>query len=344
MARRRREISIYRIAEEAGVSAATVSRVINRRVGVSEATRARIDELLRHYHFLPDYPLQRAPKIAFTVPSHTSLNDYVRKALNGVFQYVTERGIDVSIIHYREDSKTSLLQQIRDQQCSGVIVIIPDHFHAELPSLENSGLPVILLDSRTELPKLGYIDNDSYSGSCAAARYLLDLGHHRIGYICHAHVTNHDHRERLRGYKDTLATADITPPDHWIVHTPPLKPSDRVRGMPGLRTMELLLKQAPEITAVMAIDDDMALGALTAIHQSGRKIPAEISLIGFDNYPETQVWFPALTTVNHPIEQGGFRAAEAIAQAWANPGQWTPPHEVLPTHLVVRASTGPAPK
>ncbi|PAW79483.1 MAG: hypothetical protein B9S32_02790 [Verrucomicrobia bacterium Tous-C9LFEB] len=344
MARRRREISIYRIAEEAGVSAATVSRVINRRVGVSEATRARIDELLRRYHFLPDYPLQRAPKIAFTVPSNNGLNDYIRKALNGVFHYVADRGIDVSIIHYREKSKTSLLQQIRDQQCSGVIMIIPDHFREEFQSLNDSGLPVILLDSQSDLPKLGYIDNDSYSGSCAAARYLLDLGHRRIGYICHAHVSNHDHRERLRGYKDTLVAAGITPQGHWLAHTPPIKPSEHVRGMAGLRAMELLLKQAPEITAVMALDDDMALGALTAIHQSGRKIPEEISLIGFDNYPETLVWFPALTTVNHPIEQGGYRAAEAIAQAWANPGQWTPPHEILPTHLIVRASTGPAPR
>lgn len=341
MARRRREINIYRIAEEGGVSASTVSRVMNRRVGVSEETRARIDKLLRKYQFLPDYPVQRAPKVAFLMPEH-SLNDYTRKALNGIFQYIDEsHAIEVSIITRPHPNTNTLLQKIRDQQCSGVIILMAEHFNDELDQLGESELPVIFLDTQAVLPNAGFIDNDSYSGSCAAARYLIEQGHRHIGYLYHSDVSL-NHRHRFNGYKETLQAAGIVPKESWMSRTPPFE-GPGYRGLAGWHTMKQLLARAPEVTAVMAVDDDMALGALTAIHESGLKIPGDISLIGFDNYPETQIWYPALTTVDHPVEQAGYLAAQAISQALANPGDWTPPRQILPTRLIVRQSTGPAP-
>lgn len=340
MPRPRREISIYRIAKEAGVSASTVSRVMNRRVGVSEETRTQIDKLLRKYNFLPDYPIQRAPKIAFLIPAYY-LNDYVLKALNGVFRYIDEHGMEVSIISHGNDPKTTLLQRIRDQQCSGVIVILAEHFKGEESALAESDLPVIFLDTQVTLPAIGFIDNDSYSGSCAATRHLLELGHRKIGYLCHSQISL-NHVQRLKGYEDTLRAAGITIEEKWISRCNPDE-IPAVRGLAGMHCMRQLLEQAPEITAVMAVDDDMALGAISAIRESGRTIPDDISLVGFDNYPETEIWFPALTTVDHSVEQAGYQAAQAIDNALANPGKWTPPREILPTRLVIRNSTG-APK
>ena len=89
----------------------------------------------------------------------------------------------------------------------------------------------------------------------------------------------------------------------------------------------------------MAVDDSMALGAMSALHQAGLRIPEDISVGGFDNYAETKYWQPALTTVNHPLEQAGFIAIESIHSAFTDMAQWQPPREILATSLVVRSST-----
>lgn len=339
MARHRQEVSISRIAEEGGVSVATVSRVMNRRVGVSEETRARIDELLRKYEYTAHYPTQRAPRIAVLCPGH-DLTDYLRKAINGVFHYIQKHEMDVAIISRSNRPRTTLLQQIRDQQYSGIIVLLSEYLQNEHLELGNSELPVIFLDIQVNIEGTGFIDNDSYSGSCAATQHLLELGHRKIGYLQYQ-PPSLNQLQRQKGYENTMKAAGITIEKNWVIYTRKEEWSP-VRGLLGLRTMQHLLEQAPEITAVMAVDDEMALGAMTAIHESGRKIPGDISIVGFDNYPETEVWYPALTTVDHPIEEAGYQAAKAIDHALKNPGQWKLPREIFPTRLIVRKSTGPA--
>ena len=341
MARRKQEINIFRIAEEAGVSIATVSRVMNHRTGVSETTRARINTLLREYEFKPDYPAVRSPKIVFLTPFDDLVN-YLRLAMKGVCRYARTHDMEVGLLARNTNPRATLLQQIRDQQCSGVIVMMTEFFDDEHLELGNSGLPVVFLDSSINVANAGFIDNDSYSGSCAATRHLLELGHRKIGYVRYRHP-GLNHIQRFNGYKHTMAEAGITPDPSWI-GIPPSKERAVISSISGLNAMRSLLERAPEITAVMAVDDEMALGAMTAIHQSGRKIPDDISVIGFDNYPETEAWYPPLTTIHHPIEEAGYMAATAIGDALKSHGAWTPPREVLPTRLIVRDSTGPAPK
>lgn len=339
MARHPQEVSITRIAKEGGVSVATVSRVMNRRVGVSEATRDRIDQLLRKYRFTTTYPQSRQPKVAVLIPVD-DFNNYIAKALKGIFTYAREGDMEVSLVTRSTHPRTTTLEQIRDQQCAGVIVLLPDYYVDEHRLLAASELPVMFLDAQIAIEGAGFIDNDSYSGSCAATRHLLELGHRRIGFLRY-HLSSLNQIQRFKGYENTLKEAGIQPTPAWLAESP--APDRRnVKGIDGLRAMKRLLEQAPDITAVLAVDDEMAFGAITHLHKIGKKIPADISIIGFDNYPETEIWYPALTTVNHPIQLAGYHASKAIKDAIDNPGKWRPPQEILPTRLVVRESTGPA--
>ena len=340
MSRRRREITIYRIAEEAKVSPSTVSRVLNQRTGVSSATRERIAELLQKYNFSPDYPQTRAPKLGVLCP-WDDLTDYFRKAMKGVFRFAAEREVEVSIITQAGRSRHSLLEQIRDQQCRAVIVLLAEHLNGEHLEIGKSEIPVIFLDCQVGLEGTGFIDNDSYSGSCAATQHLLDFGHRKIGYLMYLTRT-FDHEQRLQGFTDTLKKAGIEADARHIVMASEDDwfPSS---GVIGIRLMKRLLAQSPDITAVMTVDDELALGALTAIHETGRAIPKDFSVVGFDNYPETEAWFPALTTVDHPIEEEAYLAAEALHQAIVSDRERRLPRRILPTQLVVRDSTGPAP-
>ena len=340
MSRKIQDVNIYRIAAEAGVSAATVSRVINRRLGVGEATRKKVSDLLRQYNFTPDYPAVRTVKIAAVVPS-ADFNGYIGKALKGVYEYAQRNELMVNIIIADSQRKESLLEVVRDQQCSAVITLLPATIYLnDILSLLGTDLPIMAIDAQFDQPGIGFIDNDSYSGSVEMTRYLLSLGHRRIGYLQHPQASLNQ-LQRFKAYENTMKAAGLTIAAKWLARAEP-GPHNLIRGMAGLLAMRQLLDQAPEITAVMAVDDDVALGAMTAIHERGLRIPEDISVVGFDNHPETQVWYPALTTVDHPIERAGYLAAEAIHAGLKRPGDWIPPREILPTTLVVRQSTGPA--
>lgn len=343
MSRRKQEVNIYRIAEEAGVSIATVSRVMNRRVGVSEATRSRINEMLRRYEFTPDYPEMRTAKVAFLVP-WDDISDYFRRAIRGACRYACENNIEINIIIKNGSSEESLLARIRDQQCSGVIVALGDEFQHARAELSATELPCVFMDTSIVQDHLGYVDNDSYAGSLAAARHLIELGHRKIGYIRYdgsGLIVNH--RRRYEGYLDAMAEAGLTVLPHWVVTESP-EGGMQSAGLGGKINMTKLLRQAPELTAVMTLDDQMAMGAMTAIHQAGLRIPEDISVTGFDNATGSENWFPALTTVDHPLEEAGYLAAEAVHTGLRCPGEWKAPQLTLPTRLIVRNSTGPVRK
>ncbi|MBN2640151.1 MAG: LacI family DNA-binding transcriptional regulator [Victivallales bacterium] len=335
MSRRKQEINIYSIADEAGVSIATVSRVINRRAGVSESTRSRINALLQRYDFSPDYPDVRIARIALIVP-WDDISDYFRRAIKGACRYAHANNLEINIIIKSGRSEGSMLERVRDQQCSGVIVALGEEFKTARQELAATELPCVFLDTVIDDPRLGYIDNDSYTGSAMAVRELLRLGHRNIAYLRYNEDGNYNHDQRFYGYLDTMRETGIEPKPEWIQTITYTGATNEER-----RLMEQLLHQAPEITAVMAVDDKVAIGAMTAVHHAGLSIPGDISVVGFDNMSGTENWYPALTTVEHPIEEAGFMAAQNIAERMRNPSGTTITRVTLPTKLILRESIAP---
>jgi DNA-binding LacI/PurR family transcriptional regulator len=336
MARKSGEVSIYRIADEAGVSVATVSRVMNRRAGVSEHTRSRIDNLLRKYSFKANYPQPRRARVAILVPEGY-FSEYVRESLVGIYKYAEKNDLQINIIV--QGKSGNALEQVRDLQCSGVIILLatePEYYH----DLGQSELPVIFIDYAFMIKGAGIISHDSYHGACDAMRHLLDLGHRQIGFL-HYHDIKADHQPRLKAYENMLNGAGIKAKPEWRVASKPDAHYEPLQTA-GITLMDQLLMQAPEVTAVLCIDDLIATGALTSAHRHGLNIPGDISVVGFGNYQESACLFPTLTTVDQPISKAGYMAIEAVDKALNSTTQWIPPHEILPTSLIVRESTGQA--
>lgn len=351
MARKAKDINIYFIAEKAGTSAGTVSRVINRRSGVGEATRKKITDLLQQYNFMPNYPSLKTPKVAVIYP-WASLSEYFRRIMEGIYSYSIPNKLTTSIIIAHAGIKESLLESLREHQCTAAIALLPEHYYKELDIIAETDIPIVAIDSSPMNKKIGFINNDSYSGVSEAVRHLVDLGHKKIGYITYNYMSM-DQIQRLKGFENTLNALGVSldpaciarpgnngKPDMGDNSGKASYMPSRIRGETGYNAMRQLLNQAPHITAVVAADDAMALGAIAAIAEVGLRIPEDISVIGFDNYPETKFWQPPLTTVNHPVEKAGYMAIEAIHQGLSNPLTRMLPQEILSTNLVIRKSTG----
>lgn len=329
MARKREKVSISTIASETGVSAAMVSRVINHRTGVSEENRRKILQKLREYDFRTHYPARHKHHIA-VVYAAIRFSHYHSEVLSSVFSAMQEYDLEPCLMLYRPQSGASLLERLREQQCSGAVLVVPSVFSGELPELAESGLPVMLIDESTEVPGIGYVDNDSYTGSFAAARHLLELGHRRFLYFA-VDTTALNHVQRLNGCRDALRQAGIEP---QIIEQQP--------DTDELTCLRKLLASHPKATAVMTSNDDLALKILKAAALNGLRVPEDLSVAGFDDYPMSRFLNPSLTTVHHPVREAGNLAVRALAEYLQSNGKTALPHLVLPTELTVRDSTGPA--
>lgn len=334
--RRSQGVNITRIAREAGLSIASVSRAMNGRNGVSEDVRRRVNELLRKHNYIGNNHLNREKRIAI-LQNSCSFGGYQTELYYGFTDAAAEHGIDFcSVIRACNDRRT-LLEEIRELQCSGVIVILPAQFESDLPSLIDSELKVILIDS-TPSPlegEVGFVDHDAYAGSLEAVRHLTGLGHRAISYVRHPSRTL-NHLQRYKAYEDGLREAGIVPEPGWVIQ--PGGSCEKIRGA----TKELLSSH-PELTALMVTSDEVAPGAMRAAWELGKRIPDDLSLVGFDDLPQSCCFVPSLTTVRHPIYDIASKAIRELDLCLKDPGRPLP-REVFPAPLVVRESTGKAPR
>ena len=337
MARKAGKVSIFTMAAELGISAATVSRVLNNRTGPGEETRRAVLKLARKYDFKLNYPQQHKPLIATIVRPQGGINSYMASVLSGINSYFNSRDLMACTICCDPEKDHSILQAVRDQQCSGVIIIQSTYFAGQLPELAASGLPVMLIDDRSDIDGIGYVDNDSYSGAVELTGHLLQLGHRKIGFLTRW-ADDLNHIQRLQGFLDTMKNAGIEVPEEWVIYY-----SDEFSPMMpecSGEMFEKLLNTAPGITAVISVNDDLALGVMHKAHQMNLQIPGDISIAGFDDQHFCKALTPSLTTVYHPSSEAGFQAAQAIDAFLKSNGKDVLPKLVLPTRLVARESTG----
>ncbi len=360
-------INIVKLAKEAGVSVATISRVMNRRTGVSESTRHRIEALLRQYDFKPDRDDPRPPRIGLLIPWNPT-ESYMQSIIAGAYEYATDNNIDINVVPERANGMP-FMEHIRDLQCAGVIIVQHETLDSRLQPVLNSELPVVTIDCGFDFPGTGSIRHDAYSGVCAAMHHLIQLGHRNIGYMMaylpEAYrkgpdglpdidrlksdqktirrdnpqiVFARDHRQRYQGYLDTMRENGLKIKPEWVL--PGLATdNDTSVGACGRVTMKQFLRQAPELTAILTVQDSFAMGAYTTLYEKGKKIPEDMSIIGFGNNHGCQNWFPPLTTIEHPVKRMGSLAVEAIDGALRNPSGWLPPRITIPAELLVRDST-----
>ena len=321
------------VAELAGVSHQTVSRVLNDASLVKEETRLRvvaaIEELGYRRNFAARLLATNSSRRIGMVTAHLALHGPSMIAL-AVQEAGQEQGYDVSLVGLPEFSSEALhkaVDRLSDQAVEAIVVAAPYRDAVEMTRSLQLGIPVVMVQGVTaDEPLSAGIDQDA--GAQLAVGHLLDLGHRHV-----AHVSGPpewiEARQREAGWR---AAHD----ERGLLPGPALEGdwSSASGHRAGLR-----IAQDPDVTAVFAGNDFMALGVLHALHQSGRQVPDDVSVVGFDDEPQSSYYWPALTTVAQDFSELGRRAL-TVALAAVRGDDDTAVDLIEPT-LRVRESTGP---
>ena len=338
MARRKKDISITQVAEKAKVSVATVTRVFNHRTDVSEKVRKRVQEVIKKINFSPDKSSERRLNIGVIVSiEKPAVDEYLAQVLDGVTRYSGESNLDATIvINCVSFERPSLIQIIRERRCDAVVLVSPEKIIDEIKALEKASIPTMMVNYDIAAARIGYINNKSYSGALAATSYLIQLGHKKIGFLCSTMKNSVNHQERLQGYMNAMRNSALNVKEKWIIEHQPTQRTPEA----GYKEAQKLLSESPEVTAIFAMNDEMAFGAIKACWDRGLKVPDDISIIGFDDIPFSSYMHPALSTVRQPISELGYRATKYLA-LYLKGEISRLPREELETELIIRQSTAP---
>ncbi|MEY9863786.1 LacI family transcriptional regulator [Catenulispora sp. GAS73] len=328
-------VTIRDVAEQAGVSVATVSKVINQRYGVAADTTARVQAVIDELGY-------EASLVAQSLRNHRTnvigilvadLEPFSTELLKGAADAI--RGSGFELVVYSAGGRTGdvvgwerrYLSRLSGTLVDGAVLVTPTVVDV------NYGAPVVAVDPHAGSSSFPTVDADSLRGAHLATEHLLALGHRRIAMLT-GRKDLESAKLREQGYREALAAAGV-PFEESLV---------RVGGydadVSALAAHELLtLPRRP--TAVFAANDVTAIATVEVARDLGLRVPQDLSVVGFDNIPESALCTPQLTTVNQPIRTMGERAVEMLIRLIrGEPVERT--HLTLATELVVRGSTAPA--
>lgn len=319
-------VTIRDVAAKAGVSVATVSRVLNGKELVREETSTQVLEAARSLRYVPNVAarslsIRRSNTIGIVLPE-----------VHGQFFSEVIRGIDVAArregYHILVSGSHSDVREMMDMveamrgRVDGLVVMAPD---VAVDSLSDQ-LPVVLLNTNDK--RYAAITIDNYGGARSMMRHLVSLGHQRIAFIS-GPSQNADARERVRGYRQSMRGLDAKPSEHR---------GDFTEASGHAAALEIA-KSNPRPTAVFAANDSMAIGAIGGFAEAGLRVPEDLTVVGFDDIPIARFMAPPLTTVGVDIAELGRRALAVLLDVMAEP-QREPRRERISTALVVRKSCG----
>jgi Transcriptional regulators len=331
-------VTIKDVAREARVSVATVSRVLNGSGPVSDETKRRIREVAGRMRYVPHGGARSL------ITSRTDTLGVLLPDLYGEFFSEVMRGMDdtaqrsgfhllISRSHADNDGVDAAMRAMRGR-VDGVVVMSPDLDADSLLNIPTT-IPVVLLCSVSRGNELDSLTIHNCRGAREMVSHLVSLGHRRIAIIKGAR-RNYDAAERLRGYRMALRDAGIAP-DRTL---------EREGGFTEVggysATLDLLALE-PRPTAIFAANDSMAIGALSALRESGVQIPDDMSVAGFDDIPLARYMDPPLSSVRVPICHLGSRAIEMLLHGVAHKNGHARKRERVSTELVIRRSCGAPP-
>ncbi|MDR2321523.1 MAG: LacI family transcriptional regulator [Microbacterium sp.] len=328
--------SIKDVALRAGVSPQTVSRVANGYAHVRPEKREKVLEAMRELGYRPNSAARNLKSgrfrslgvVAFNI---TTLGN--ERTLEAVAEAGAEAGYTTTLIPVADPTRLNVagaFGRLEEQAVDGIILIMSAEFGSPDDYALTAGLPLVIVDS-TATAEHTLVDTDQEQGARTAMQHLLDLGHRRI-----AHVAGPLKSFSARRREDAYAR---------VCQEHALDPTGRHRGNwtadSGYAAGRGILAEQPRPTAVFAANDQMALGVMRAAHEAGLRIPEDLSVIGFDDSDDSGSYWPPLSTIHQHFDVVGQRATELLIAMID--GEPLPENPLIPTRLVVRESTGPAP-
>ncbi|MBI2429456.1 MAG: LacI family DNA-binding transcriptional regulator [Ignavibacteriales bacterium] len=326
--------NIIDVAKKAGVSIATVSRVLNDSEKVKSETREKILAVIDELKYVPNPAargliMRRTEAIGLLLPDLHG--EFFSEIIRGADEAVQAQSYHLIVSSSHNDSKEieAALRFMRGR-VDAIIVMSPQVDSEILLANLPKSVPVVLLNCRTSNPHFDTIMTDGYGGAREMTNYLLDLGHTRIAVLTGGE-NNIESQERLRGFRSALRERDITP-------NRSLEFAGNFTEVSGYETVRevLLLKDRP--TAIFAFNDSMAIGAIKAIREEGLKIPSDISVCGFDDIPVAKFLSPSLTSVCVPIHDLGVMAVNRVFDRIKKRTKGASAHMFVSTTLSIRNS------
>lgn len=328
------KITIAEIAKMAGVSKTTVSRVINGKSDVLPSTRDRINELIRIYDFHPNAYAKAITKsksntiglVITQSANYVFSNPYYAEIIRGVSNEAQSRGYHLMLTY---SAGEDYIEVVRQKRVDGVILLSPTAGHLPvIRQLEEMEMPFVSSSRMPGRPDIHHVCTDDILAAEMAIRHLTDLGHRRIGFI-NGPFALASSEDRMVGYFRTLESAGFEARREWV------REGD-TSVFSGRRAMAELIRET-DVTAVFTASDLMAIGAIQAVQEAGKRVPEDYSIIGFDDIPLAEFLNPPLTTIHQDTFEKGRIATRKLVDLLEGRTVDTTCH--IPFSLVIRQST-----
>ncbi len=322
------------VAQKAGVSIKTVSRVVNHQGELAESTRARVLVAIAELGYRPS-------KLARALVTHRTdtiglmlgdiTNPFFPEVARGVLDTAELLGYNVFLCNSdgKLPSEVRILQSLLDHGVDGMILFPSFEIEPTLASLVGPHQPAVVVNRPFDFPGVSAVMMQARRGASLAVRHLIARGHTAIAMLA-GHVAGAERLQRVQGYRDALVEHGLPVVEEWIIPGVPLQSRGRESAL-------ALLVCYPQITAIFAYNDLLALGAIEACRTLGRRVPEDCAIVGFDDIPFADMVSPALTTIRVNKYDLGRQAMNRLRQMLAQPDQtfaplWTD------VELIVRTS------
>ncbi|HEY2941518.1 MAG TPA: LacI family DNA-binding transcriptional regulator, partial [Vicinamibacteria bacterium] len=332
-------MTIKEVARRAGVSTATVSRVLNEKGPIRDETRQRVRRAVDRLRYVPhgaarSLITRRTSTVGVILPD--IYGEFFSEVIRGIDLAARKSGYHILVTGSHSDRRESeaVLRALRGR-VDGMIIMSPDIDAEALEANLPETLPVVLLNTAVRNGAWAALGIDNRGAAASVIRHLAGLGHRRIAIVT-GPWRNHDARERLEGARRAIRELSLD-------DSPELEIEGDFSQESGYRAGRRILELSPRPTAIFAANDSMAIGCLSALRGAGVQVPRDIALVGFDDIPTARFLTPPLTTVRVAIAPLGERAMLKLLGALSSRPGRRPRRETLPTTLMVRGSCGSAP-
>jgi LacI family transcriptional regulator len=334
--------TIKDIAKESGFSLSTVSLVLNNHPRISQATRDRVMAVVKKYNFYPNSAARglaskSSKTLSVVIPNLTRVfsDIYLGEIISGIYERATSQGykilLDIATAQFIKSQEYTKL--LASRRADGMLFIASD-IHADYLSVfEDSPFKFLLVNHVFPGKKLNYVSVDYAASARTAAEHLLGLGHRKIGLIAGTNTFT-----GLQFRDEFLRVCKIWPAGS--AHVTWVDGGEEWSQRGGYAAAAKLMAQVPDLTAIMAANDRMALGAMRWLADNRREVPEQVSVMGVDDIQIAAFVNPGLSTIRHDLYQVGIESCNRILQLIK--GEITECSDLLPTSLVVRGSTGRA--
>jgi len=327
------KVTIYDVAKKAEVSIATVSKVINNRGKISSVTKEKVLQVMAELNYQPSAVAsaltgKRTHTIGLLIPDIS--NPFFSSIARSIEDRAHQLGLSIIMCStdYNHEKESKYIELLLRKQVDGLILSSGFSNDELLQKLISEKIPIAMIAQHTPSISLNMVSIDDYKGGYLATDHLLSLGHYSIGLIGEKVLSSN---LRLYGYRDALLANGLEVNDEYIIRTDASVANGRLAAT-------ALINSANPPTAIFAVNDLLAVGAVQVILEKGLKIPDDISIVSFDNTILSKTTVPALTSIAQPVEEMGVKIVDILIDEMNNPKDKKEQITYVP-ELIIRGST-----